>query len=107
MSDSNQQKDFLALQKYVRNNSPRDILNMVKKLIISRKFPFCVEHSNKIFWKTQKLFIFSALLSGAPYLTIYVSRDGSIMVTNDVADRGPRPPGMWAQALGLVRAATH
>jgi hypothetical protein len=36
-----------------------------------------------------------------------ISRCGSIMVTNDVADRGPRPPGMWAQALGLVRAATH
>ncbi len=105
-------KNFPALQKYVRNNSPRgDSQSFGKKLflyeIISRKFPFCVEHSNKIFWKTQKLLIFAALLSGAPYLTIYVSRDGSIMVTNDVADRGPRPPGMWAQALGLVRAATH
>jgi hypothetical protein len=35
MSDSNQQKDFLALQKYVRNNSPwGDSQTFGKKLFI-------------------------------------------------------------------------
>ncbi len=94
-------KNFPAL----RNNSPRwfsphgkkTFKKLYLKKIISRKFSFCVEHSN-ILKNTKVIYLLSSTIRCSLSRYLPISRCGSIMVTNDVADRGPRPPGMWAQA---------